>query len=404
MQLNRHALFALALLAMTQFTAPALAQGGEVNTTVTVFREQGGPLEMTVITPSAAVGGTVGEHVSLSAGYEADIVSGASVAVVDAPSGGVDAISSATRLNDVRHTAHAAFGLLDRNTRFTANYAYGRESDYQSHSFSLSAQAELFERNTRFELSWARGFDRVCNLAQPRAQEAVDRQRLPSSDGCFGGADRETLKLRLQTFQGSWSQAWTPVFTTQLTLTAQILNGYQGNPYRAVWLGRSAAQEYHPNNRARIAGGLRMRIWLKPLSGALQIGGRFYRDTWNVQSITASLGYEQSIASRLRLRVRGRYYTQTAAAFYSDDYVLNPRGQYFTGDRELSAMDSITAGLRLLWSIPENDEGRVAFLGTLNLVAKFDFIFYRFDDFHYGAAPVPNNQAIVATLSLEGTF
>ncbi len=405
MQLIRRLGWALLLSALPLATAQAESGAG---VTATYFHESGGGLSMNVVVPSVDLSVDLGESVTASAGYEADIVSGASVAVVDAPSGEVDAVSSATKLDDVRHSGSGSLQLRGEFTSLTLGYSYGRESDYRSHGVSVSGRAEMLERNTAFELSYARGFDKVCDLLQPRAQEAVDRARLPSSDGCFdrGGDDeRITQELSLQTFQGSWTQAWAPIFTTQLTLTAQLLHGFQGNPYRAVWLGRAAAQEHHPRERARFAAGLAARLWIKPLEGALHLEGRFYRDTWDLRSLSGELAYEQSLGEGLRLRARGRYYQQTGAVFYSDDYAFRPAGEYFTGDRELSPMSSVTVGGRVQWSIPPGEDGDVlGFLTSFDLVGKADFIMHTFDEFHYARAEVPNDDAIVATLGLEAVF
>lgn len=379
---------------------------GEVTTTATttLYREAGGPLEMTVVTPSVDIAGTIRDRVRITAGWEADVVSGASVAVVDAPGAGLDAITSATRLDDFRNTAHASLGFLGEVTRLDVGYTYGTESDYRSHGFEIAGRSELFERNTVLTLSYARGFDQVCSLSQPDAQEPVDRQRLPSSDGCFGGADRVSLDLALHTFQGAWMQAWSQYFTTQLTLTSQVLHGFQSNPYRAVWLGRAAAQEHHPDDRVRYAAGLAMRLWVSGLHGALQPSVRLYRDTWDVASVTAELGYEQTIPAGVRLRARGRYYVQRGALFYSDDYAFAPAGQYFTGDRELSPMSSWLIGGRAEWIVPPGEDGEIGFLSALSLVGKADYLLFEFDDFHYGRASVPNDSAFVATVSLEAGF
>ena len=366
-----------------------------------------GPLRMSVYTPAVNARVDLGDHVALSAGWDADVVAGASVAVVDAPASSIDALSSAS-VTDVRHVAKGRLELRDETTTLRLGYQYGTESDYRSHAFDVSARTELFERNTAFELTYARGFDSLCDLDQPRAQNAVDRQRLPSSDGCFddaADATTTTQDVSLQTFQGSWSQAWAPVFSTQLTLTAQLVDGFQSNAYRAVWLGRSSAQEHHPDFRARYAIGLGARLWLKPLKAAVQVDARAYRDTWDVQSVTAEVAWDQTLGGGLRLRVRGRYYQQTSATFFSDDYAREPRGEYFTGDRELSAMSSYTVGGRIAWAVPANDEGEVlGFLTSFSLIGKFDYMNYDFTAFHYGVFDVPNHQALLATASIEAGF
>ena len=394
----------LLIVAAISLAAGARADGG-IDLTGTLYHDSGGGLKMTVITPGLNIDGTIADALTLRAGYEADIVSGASVAVVDAPGSGVDAITGATTLNDIRHTASAGFTLHSEFAELTAGYAYGTESDYHSHGFSLSAHSELFERNTAFDISYARGFDRACALNQPRAQESVNRQRLPSSTGCFSADDRTTLHLDLSTYQGSWTQAWAPLFTTQLTLTAQILHGYQGSPYRAVWLGRGAAMENPPEDRARYAAGLGARLWLEPLHGALQLSGRVYRDTWDIKSITAEGAYEQSLSGSVRLRGRVRFYDQNAAIFFSDDYVRRPRGEYFTGDRELSSMRSMTYGLRLIYDVPPDDEGDVlGIFDGLRLVLEADLIRFDFRSFHYGRADIPNTDALMITLGLTSRF
>ena len=407
--LGRHLMHGTLLLLLAA-ALPSFARadaGGTVDIYSTAFYEFGGPLEMLVITPRADLRVDPVDELSLTLNYEADIVSGASVAVVDAPSAEIDAITSATRLEDIRSVVTGGFTLRSDVGRLTGSYSYGFESDYRSHSFTIGAATDLLERNTTFALSYGRGFDEICDLDQGRIQEAVERRRLDASEGCFDDErdDRSAHRIDLQTFQGSWTQAWAPIFATQLTVTAQLVDGFQSNPYRAVWLGRSAAQEHHPDNRFRYAAGLSARLWLEPLSGAIQANARVYRDNWDVRSMTVGLAYEQSIDGALRVRIRGRYYRQGQAAFFSDDYALAPRGQYFTGDRELGEMESYMAGAQLVWTLTAGTEG--ASLGpfqTFRLLLKADYLHHEFPNFRYGRAAVPNRDSIVATLGLDLAF
>lgn len=365
----------------------------------TVFRESGGPLHILVIAPSADATAELADELSIDANWTADIVSGASVAVVDDP-GAVDTITSAS-MADIRHAFSGGVELRSDTTALRGGMGYAFENDYRSLSFDLSARTELFDRNTALQIAYSRGFDDVCDAPNAPGQYA----RLDSSVGCFKDkVTRATRDVSLHTFQGSWTQAWTPVLTMQTSVTAQILNGFQGNPYRSVWNG-SASQEHHPNNRARYSASTELRLWIKPMNGALSASGRAYRDTWNISSLTGEIAYEQVIAGGLRIRAQGRYYNQTAAAFFSDDYVLQPRGQYFTGDRELSAMRTLLFGGKVTWAVPANDQGYVlGFLNTFELVGKFDVLKSWFDDFHYGSETVPNTLALVGSISLQAGF
>lgn len=398
MQLSRAWLLGLVTGAWL-LASSALAQS-TASMTGTYFHERGGPLKMTVFNPAVVADAQIVDALSLQAGWEADVVTGASVRVVDAP-GDVDAISSATKLEDFRQVVRGGATLRGDTTRLSASYAYGFESDYRSHAVALSGASELFDRNTTLEISYGRGWDSVCDLSQPNAQEAVERQPLPTSEGCFGAdQNRRTRAIALHSLGGAWTQNWTPIFNTQWSVSAQLVSGFQSNPYRAVWLGRAAAQEHHPNERARYGSSFDGRIWLRPIGGALQFGARVYRDTWDVAAVSAELAYERSIGTLFRARVRGRYYHQGAAAFYSDDYALRPRGQYFTGDRELSAMRSYLVGARFEFT-PELAGG---LLRAFRLVLKADLLQHAFDDFHYGRLDVPNRRSIFATLGLDATF
>jgi hypothetical protein len=394
---------ALLVLAALAAAVGARADGGEVDIGATLFHEGGGPLNMTVITPSVRGRIDPADEVTIRLGWDADIVTGASVAVVDAPGTRPDAITTATQLDDMRNVFNGGLELRSDFGSLRAGYAYGFESDYTSHALTLGARAELFERNTTFDLSYAHGWDSVCDVAQPRMQDPVERRRLPASTGCFGAnTDLTTRDVALNSFQGTWTQAWAPIFVTQLALSAQLVDGFQSNPYRAVWLGRSSAQEHHPDHRFRYAASLAARLWIEPISGAIQASGRAYRDNWGVQSLSAELAVEEVIEGALRLRVRGRYYAQSAAAFFSDDYALAPRGQYFTGDRELSAMSSILVGGAITYTLTTGADGPVlGFLSRLSLIAKADWLHSDFGQFRYGTASVPNRDAVIVTLALE---
>jgi hypothetical protein len=85
----------LAIAAVAACSSHVSAQV-RASTTATYYRESGANLSHQAITPSVRVSGVVRDVVSLRLGWDADVVSGASVAVVDAPGGDVDAITSAT--------------------------------------------------------------------------------------------------------------------------------------------------------------------------------------------------------------------------------------------------------------------------------------------------------------------
>jgi hypothetical protein len=391
---------ALVLLAGARTHAQVSAK---VNAGTSLFREQGGPLHMDVVMPSVNAAVDLAEPLQLRVGWTADIVSGASVAVVDAPAANVDAITSAT-VSDTRHVFSGGLTLRDTQGSVDVTYGHAFENDYRSDNFAVTARTDLFDRNTGVEIGYARSFDRVCDVAG--SFDPVQKPRLESSQGCFSdSATRSTRDLAIHTVQAAFTQVWTPVFTTRIGLHGQLLHGFQVNPYRAVRIGKTAAQESAPNDRARYALSASGRFWLVPLSAALGIEGRVYRDTWGISSLSGELSYDQKLFGEVRLRLRLRYYTQGRAAFYSDDYMLAPRGRYFTGDRELSSMRSALFGVAFRWQLPTDSSGQLlGFLSSFALVLKGDLLRSFFDEFHYDRAEVPNTLAQLISLELRATM
>lgn len=364
------ALRALVIAVFLVLPRSASAQAVEVDARTSVFIEPSPTSKMNVITPSLAVAATPFDFVTVNGGYSADIVSGASESVKAGPSfANTPDIVSAASVVDLRQTATGGLTFHKGHTDFGGSYSYGTENDYKSNSFTATASSDFLQRNTRIEAAYAHGFDKVCDLARNANQDPTVREALDQSGGCFTtGQGKRSLDVSIDNFQGAWTQSWTPRFATQLVVTGSILNGFLSNPYRAVAIGPAGeAQEHHPENRARLGAALRAKYYLKPLDAALGAGFRYYRDTWDISSQAYELDVEKNIFSWLRLRVNGRYYRQTKAVFWSDDYTagepLNgPRGQYFSGDRELSPMSSILGGARLTASFHGRPGDRVVHL------------------------------------------
>ncbi|MEZ4223707.1 MAG: DUF3570 domain-containing protein [Polyangiaceae bacterium] len=402
-----------AAMASLLSSAPALAQVAELKLGTTVFHEPSKVgSQMTVINPNASLAVTPWEWITVSAGYEADVVSGASEPVKAGPLSSPDVISQAS-VEDVRHVATGGFTLRKKNTRLSAGYAYAQENDYRSHGFSVSTATDFFQKNTEIELSYARGFDRVCNAAYPESRDPSLRQPLDSSKGCFANADdRQELDIDIDNFQAAWSQAWTPVLTTQVITTFQLQHGFLGNPYRGVVVGPSGqiAQEHHPENRARNALAVRAKYYVRGIQTAFGVGVRAYRDTWDILGQTYQVDAERFMMPWLRVMLRGRYYQQTGALFWSDDYtggepLYGPRGQYWSGDREVSPMRSFLFGGRVLGEWRGAPGNRL--LGMMlnaNAGANFDMIQTELEDFTLAGQNPDDTFAVVFGLHLGGGF
>ncbi|HVJ89866.1 MAG TPA: DUF3570 domain-containing protein, partial [Labilithrix sp.] len=348
-------------------------------------------------------------------------VSGASVSTKAGPAyqavnPGVDVITTAS-VKDFRQSPRGGFTLRKGDVSYTASYTYGTENDYKSHSIFVGAHTDAYEHNTQFDISYARNFDSVCDRVQAVNDTPPRFRALESSAGCFTDDPlRRRRPLSIDGFQASWTQAWTPTFATQLVYTAQLIDGFQSSPYRSIIVAQGLkAQEHHPDVRVRQALALRFNWYLRPLKVALRVSGRVYRDTWDITSGTGELELERYFAEGLRLAARGRFYKQTGALFWSDDYTggdapLGPKGQYFTGDRELSPFWSVAAGLRLTYAIhptAKPDGGTARLIGIFTdakLGLSADAMQFSYDEYTLAGTPITNARAYILGLTAGGAF
>jgi hypothetical protein len=418
------ALFAatLAFAASATVGARARAQVAQVDTAHTLYHEAPTRSNMTVYTPGVTLAVNPAEWMTVRGGYEADIVSGASVSTKAGPAyqavnPGVDVITTAS-VRDLRHSPNGGLSLRKGDVTYTATYTYGTENDYKSHSIFVAARTEAYEHNTQFEISYARNFDLVCDRLQAVNDRPPRFRAMEDSSGCFSGSDplRTRRSLAIDGFQATWSQAWTPVFATQLVYTAQLVDGFQSNPYRSVIIAQGLkAQEHHPENRARQAVALRGNLYLRPLKLAVRLTGRVYRDTWDVTSGTLEGEVERYLWEGFRVAARGRYYRQSGALFWSDDYTggdppLGPKGQYWTGDRELSPFSSLGVGLRLTYNLqpaskPGGGPGRfIGIFSGLKLGASADAMQVFDEEYTLAGQEIGNARAYILGLNLSAIF
>jgi hypothetical protein len=391
----------------------ARAQVVEFAPRATVFLEPSKTSKLLVINPSAELKATPTDWLELHAGYEADIVSGATESLKGGRLSPVDIVTSATHFKDTRHQVSAGFGLTRDNTKLAATYSYGTENDYHSNAFSVQSGTTFLQKNTELTLAYGRGFDHVCTTAFADSDSPSVKTPLDSSKGCFTKTvDRASRRVDLDNFQTGWTQSWTPVFATQLVLYGALQHGFLENPYRSVVIAPAGdeALENHPDNRLRLAVALRGKYYLRAIKTVFSAGARLYRDTWDILGQTYELEGERYLLPDLRLMVHGRYYTQTEALFWSDDYtggepVDGPRGQYWTGDRELSPLSSYLLGGRIVFKRNGAPDKRIAsVMLSFETSISFDLMKTTLHEFTWGGTKPDDTLAGILSIGVRGGF
>jgi hypothetical protein len=221
----------------------------------------------------------------------------------------------------------------------TPQVAYSTESDYRSLALSLNYAIALNKKNTTLNAGWAHNFDRV------RDDTLVNWQH-KNSDAFLVGVNQ---LLDPKSY-----------FTLQLTLGQET--GYLSDPYRGVMAVANFPQlnpedaALIPENRPRYRSSevlyAAYQRFIDPLNGAIELGYRFYHDSYGVFGNTFEAAWHQKLGRNLVLSPAFRYYRQTAADFY---YIVVPDfnnlPRYYSADYRLSELQSFNASVNLSYQV-----------------------------------------------------
>jgi hypothetical protein len=365
--------------------APAVASAedrAQVSTTLYLEnRDSPQNLGLRVLHPQADFGIDLGRFVTFDIGWTADIVSGATASVYQA-----DAISTATKFEDIRNQGNIALGFKGKRSRLVFGATVGTERDYITRQFGGSASIDLPGRNTTVALAYTHSLDEVCDRDNADLKP-LEAKALVGTDPCkkkAGLIGEDTLGMTvwrdivMDTAQATITQNLSPTMNAQLALYGQILEGFQSNPYRRVRIGPNAPQEHIPSTRARWSVSLRLNRYLHKLKSAVHVDGRFYDDTWGVVGGNVELGYSQYLGKSLLVKFYGRVFQQTAATFFKDAFYYETEstaGEYFTGDRELSPVRSAIAGGKITLIKVGGEKPVIGLFDKLQLIARADLMF-----------------------------
>lgn len=362
-----------AVLGILLAPSPARADD-KVAAGVTYFLEPAPQTGLNVIHPQFSYSQDYTEHFGMDLGYNADIVSGATVQIFDT-------VTRATPFSDNRHAGNVGLRFISDFATLSVGGGYAGERDYRSGTFNVGLSSDMFSRNTTVGLDYSHNFDTVCDAANAENQELLELRPLDQSEPCFtDSAIVTTRKLDIDSVQASVTQVLTPWWVIQVGVTGSVLSGFQSNPYRQVRLGPRAVQEHLPDTRNRLAYYGRSKWALKPIRGAIEVMMRGYADSWALESFTGQVAWDQYIVRNLIARVRGRVHIQDSTLFYRDANEYRSGGSvgsYWTGDRELSALANVVAGAKLGYRFVSQEKPFIRFIDAIGLSAKADFLFYQ---------------------------
>ncbi len=307
---------------------------------------------VTIDGPSLLVRKQVAKNVSVAANYYVDSISSASI----------DVVTTASAYSEKRTEMSVGADYLYNSTIFSTGYKNSDESDYAANSAYFGVSQDLFGALTNVSMSYGRGWDDVSR----------------------NGDDEFSADVERHSYRLGISQILTRNFLMGMTLETITDEGFLNNPYRSVRYvdpdsdkGYSYQAEVYPNTRTSTAVSVRGRYRL-PYRAAVHSEYRFFDDTWGIAAHTGELGYTQPVWGRWMLDLNYRYYTQTAADFYSDLFSREDAQNYMARDKELSDFNSHTLGIGLSYEIlPKGWR----FFDKGNLSVRYNYIYFDYENF-----------------------
>jgi hypothetical protein len=288
-----------------------------------------------------------------AADYELDLADGANLLVgwsrevvvvpaITAPAGSqeaVDAISGASRPISSSQDPFSDFrknrNQLDSSVRWrsvTAGYYLSHETDYFAQQVSAGWDRTFLDDNVQLSLAASYGWDDIAPLQDDDTAAAGD------SKSTFHWSAVATRVL-------------TPTTMLQGGLENSVVSGLQHNPYRTVWVAGAYVAERHPDERSRWDAFVKVNQYLANRS-SVNATYKHYRDDWGIESHTLGAMLHQYVSDAVVVRYRYRFYRQSAAEFWRDDYTeVGGVDGFQSADYRMGAFDAHLFGTKLTWDL-----------------------------------------------------
>jgi hypothetical protein len=334
---------------------------------------------VTVLYPSIAITKHLSDNTSITGRYLVDMITAASTkskpssattaiggdglekvdAVTAASSrsggGGGEGGSSVPAFDEVRHEFNLGLAHVFGSGLLTADGLYSTESDYTSSTLIGNYTQYFAENNTSLQVGVVRSWDKV-----------------------FPSTKKWKKDKNIITINANFSQVLSKNLILQLLSTYSENNGLLSDNYKLVPITLdgldSLFDPIHPDLRKRRAAAVSLKYRLSDIS-SIQMGYRYYQDSWNINANTYSADYERYLSKHVILGLGWRTNLQTKAFFFKPKYAVPE--QYMTTDVKLDAGYSnelqmnltLTGGDRQEY-LPFLSDDRVEYIINLDFYAR----------------------------------
>ncbi len=230
------------------------------------------------------------------------------IPAVSAPAGSaeaVDAITTASRpisgnaYQDFTKTRNEVTTEL-KHQHTAASYYLSSETDYLGQQVGVKHDKDLTGRLLNLELGASYGWDSIKPLAD--------------DDSNAGPASKTTMHVAVV-----GTRIVSPKLMVRMGLEYNLVSGLQHNPYRNVYAGGTTVPERHPDHRQRRDLFVDANQYLANRS-SVKVAYRLYDDDWGILSHEIGTELNQYVTHGIFATWRYRYYTQSPADFYRENY------------------------------------------------------------------------------------
>lgn len=284
----------------------------------------------------------VGRDMSLQLDASHDTLSGASPWFTTADLNGnpIVSLSGASGITDQRTAVSVGARYYLENGSVGASIGHSEENDYRSLYFGINGEHHFNNDLTTVSLGLSYSTDEI----------------FPTDAELFNRVTREN-KHSVSTAL-SITQIINQTSSIQTALSFTEVSGFLSDPYKL--------RDVRPDGKFQFAWSNSYRKFIVSADAALHANYRFYHDDYGISSHTFDMAWHQNINSTFKLVPALRYYSQSAADFFTNiDDFSKPTSQYQSSDYRLAAFGAISGTLSLIanlgdWTATLNAERYVA--------------------------------------------
>jgi hypothetical protein len=224
---------------------------------------------------------------------------------------------------------------------FGAGAYYSNEYNYKSLGGDVHYSVKTDNKNGEFSVKLQGYFDNVTLIYPSEFVPVSAIQTNYDKSGRSGHRDNFGSSPR-KTYTASFGYSQIINSRLQIAFLADVVgqNGFLSLPFHRVYFSNGKDTiERLPSSRFKLPVGFRANYFLGD-NIILRSYYRYYADSWGVRSNTANLEVAYKVSPFFSISPFYRYYTQTAARYFSPYEEASPTQQYFTSNYEYAKFHS----------------------------------------------------------------